>query len=367
VQGSDLITKAFNHIRAFWNRMTEGLALNQLWGQFLSDTRSTYRLYAADVDWSVFEGERHWKRRLRIIREFFWAMVMKLSPPRRILLLIALVYFIVALLAPPSSVWLIPLALLLLLLALELADRVTMKRDLQIAREIQHWLVPSEPPKLPGIDIAFATRPANTVSGDYYDAFSRPQDPNHLILAVADVAGKSVPAALLMATIQASLHTMVASSAPLGDLLAGLNRYASAHSLRGARFTTAFIAELDVTTLEMAYINAGHNPPVLRHASGELERLEAGGLPLGILADAEYECGRTLLARGDCLAIPTDGVVEAEDNAGEQYGEPRLLALCKTPPEPTAAAQLKRIMTALDFFVGTAPQHDDITCLVLMV
>ncbi|MFH1573734.1 MAG: SpoIIE family protein phosphatase, partial [Acidobacteriota bacterium] len=152
--------------------------------------------------------------------------------------------------------------LVLLVLGLELADRVTMKRDLEIAREIQGWLVPKTPPPVAGTDIAFVTLPANTVSGDYYDAFLRPAPPGqpateHLLLVVADVAGKSVPAALLMATFHASLRTLAINAMPLEELVSSVNRYTCAHSLGGLRFTTAFLADLDTTTGILRYINAG--------------------------------------------------------------------------------------------------------------
>jgi len=146
-----------------------------------------------------------------------------------------------------------------------------------------------------------------------------------------------------------------------------LNRYASAHSLAGARFTTAFLAELDLATLELAYVNAGHVPPVLLRASGRIERLEDGGLPLGIRAEASYDSGQVKLERGDLLAILTDGVTEAENERGEEYGEERLLALFQRPAQASAAAELKEIMSAVDAFVGAARQHDDITALVLLL
>src|SRR5438309_10789906 len=116
---------------------------------------------------------------------------------------------------------------------LEVADRVVMKRDLQIAREIQMWLLPLNPPTVPGLEIAFATRPANTVAGDYYDVFPRARDdganPSYL-LTVADVAGKSIPAALLMATFQASLKTLSMTACPLADLVARMNHYVCTNS-----------------------------------------------------------------------------------------------------------------------------------------
>jgi sigma-B regulation protein RsbU (phosphoserine phosphatase) len=261
--------------------------------------------------------------------------------------------------------------LLFVLLALELADRVTMKRDLEIAREIQRMLVPAAPPQVPGVDIAFATRPANTVAGDYYDAFSRSgeapekQGAGKLLVVVADVAGKSVPAALLMATFQASLKALAALPGSLGELVNGLNRYACAHSLGGLRFTTAFFGELDVATGVFDYVNAGHNAPILWPAAGPTGRLEAGGVPLGIDATARYDPGRVTLAAGDLLVIFTDGMVEAFNEQGQEYGEPRLLARVQALGTANADAALRALMADVDTYVGPTRQHDDVTCLVL--
>jgi sigma-B regulation protein RsbU (phosphoserine phosphatase) len=177
-------------INQFWQRTTDGLELNQLWNQFRIDTRTSYRLE-------------------------------KLSPARRVLLLLALLLLVLT----PVLSWTTTTGihrihvdlqlwsglLMCVLLMLKVADRVVMKRDLEIAREIQMWLLPVHPPPVPGVEIAFSTRPANTVTGDCYDVFPRPApasaDRSYLV-AVADVAGKSIPAALLMATFQASLKTL---------------------------------------------------------------------------------------------------------------------------------------------------------------
>jgi serine phosphatase RsbU (regulator of sigma subunit) len=372
-------------LRGFWQSITEGFELHQLWGQFISEARASYRLYSADVDWKEIDSRSRGPGRfVRAIRALFMAMLMMLTPSRRVLLLLAIVLLVI-----PPSIHLnhIPnfnfeihvrgwgIAILFVLLALELADRVTMKRDLVIAREIQEWLVPEHPPSVQGLDIAFATRPQNTVAGDYYDAFLRPV-PVHdtgkqpLLVAVADVAGKSVPAALLMATFQASLQALSATSGTLDEIGVGLDRYCRAHSLDGRRFTTAFLAEIDIETYEMQYVNAGHNEPILRHASGAVERLSTGGPPFGIpifSQTAAYPSGRVRLRAGDILFIFTDGVVEAVNDADEEYGEARLLRCIQTMPSESANATLNRVMSEVNSFVGNARQFDDITSFVVRV
>ena len=352
-------------------RISDGIAIQQIWAQFNADARASYELYSKDVEFKRLPGESRWKCCWRIARGLFWAMMNKLSPGRRVLLLFALVF----LLFPSfhfntgdheidtTGLQFFAGVLLLALLALELADRVTMKRDLEIAREIQSWLMPSAAPEVPGVDIAFATRPANTVAGDYYDAFFRPDD--RLLIVVADVAGKSVPAALLTATLQASLHTLAALPGSLPELVGRVNRYSCEQSLNGRRFTTAFLAELEPASGNLTYVNAGHNWPVLRRASGGIERLEAGGIPLGIKAAGQYQCGTVKLVHGNLLLIFTDGLVEAENDHATEYGEDRMLPMLKSLPNQTAKETLNRVMSSVDTFVGLTRQHDDITCLVL--
>jgi len=253
----------------------------------------------------------------------------------------------------------------LLLLSLELADKVTMKRDLEIAREIQTWLVPSEAPEVPGADIAFATRPQNSVAGDYYDAFyPDPTNRERLVVVIADVAGKSVPAALLMATLQASLRTIAGEGASVADLVTRLNRYASAYSLDGRRFTTAVLCEYNTMTRQLTYVNAGHNAPILRRANGTLEKLETGGLPLGIKADASYQTASVELNPCDALILFTDGVVEAFNESGEEFGNERWLAAIRGLPDWNGHLCLRYLMESVDQFVGATRQADDITCLV---
>ena len=293
-------------IQGFWQRVSEGRDIEDLWSQFTADTRSSYGFYGKDVDWDTIHKLPAWRRPLRIIGQFFWAMMNKLSPARRVLLLLALVLLSLSAMSVQSAGEFEFFAALvfLLLLSLELADKITMKRDLEIAREIQSWLVPSTPPEIANAEVAFSTRPQNSVAGDYYDAFyplSDEAEGGKLLLVMADVAGKSVPAALLMATLQASLHTLASEGLPLVQLSERLNRYACAHSLGGQRFTTAIIAEFDPATRRLEYVNAGHNAPVLRHADGGTERLESSGLPFGITTEATFVPASIDLRTGDTL------------------------------------------------------------------
>ena len=362
-------------LRNFWQRVSEGRQIDDLWSQVTADARASYGFYGSDVDWEEIQKLPRWRRPLHVIRQFFWALLLKMSPARRVLLLVAFVLMLL------SSISLqigeravldikfeaIAAFLFLLLLSLELADKVTMKRDLEIAREIQTWLVPSKPPEVAGADIAFASRPQNSVAGDYYDAFyptASAEENGKLMLVIADVAGKSIPAALLMATLQASLRTIAGEGAPLGELVVRLNRYASAHSLDGRRFTTAVLSEYDPATRHLVYVNAGHNPPILRHVNGALEKLEVGGLPLGIDTGAVYDTAAVDLRPGDALIFYTDGVVEAFDEKGDPFGDERWLDAIRALPEWNAQESLQFLMKSVDDFVGLTRQSDDITCLV---
>jgi hypothetical protein len=366
-------------LRQFWQRVTEGLEVSQLWSQFETEARSSYRLYSRDVAAKTPEGLTRRGHHLHVVKEFFWAVLEKLSPARRVLLLAALIMLVF-----PSSGFSYHDAghelhvvefdfhffgglLMFVLLILEIGDRVVMKRDLQIAREIQTWLLPGAPPQIPGISVAYTTRPANTVAGDYYDVFPRPgttNEENRVVFAVADVAGKSIPAAMLMATFQASLKTLSTAQVALPELVANMNKYACSNSQGGLRFTTAFLAEYDVARRVFHYINAGHNNPILRRSNGAIERLDVGGLPLGIQPEAKYESASITLAPGDWLIIFTDGLVEAENAHQEEYGENRLLSALEAGVSATPKGLLEQLMANLDLFVGATPQHDDVTCLL---
>lgn len=368
-------------VRGFWQRVTEGVELSELWSQFRADAQSSYRLYSRDVDSTQAVGDTGVRRFFRLTGLFFWAVMEKLTPARRVLLLLALVLLIL-----PVATWtrsgsggetvsspdfhFLGGVLMFALLIMEVGDRVVMKRDLQIAKEIQGWLLPAAPPVVSGLEIAFATRPANTVAGDYYDVFPRTGSSTAnetFLLAIADVAGKSVPAALLMASFQASLKTLSAMPGSLTELAARMNGFAVTNSQNGRRFTTAVIGEYDPAARRLEYVNAGHNDPILLRKSGQVERLSTGGVPFGILAGAPYQSAQVILEPGDWLVFYTDGVIEAENLAQLQYSEERLVTMLRWGAAMLAPMLLHEILADIDRFVQKAPQHDDITCMLLRV
>ena len=353
-----------------WRQLTAGMETADLWMQFKAEAQASSSLYKRDVDWHAVHSHKAWKQPFKIIAALFAGILKKLSPARRVLLVLSLLLAVLSLigfqflLITTKVEFLAAFAGMLVLLIMVLGDHVAMKRDIEIAREIQRWLVPRVPPEVPGIDMAFATRPANTVAGDYYDAFRRAVD-GPLLIAVADVSGKSVPAAMLMANFQASLRALAGAPGSLSQLVTDLNRLACGNNLNGRRFTTAFLAELNPATGELSYLSAGHNPPMLVRQDGTIERLNSESMPLGIDLTEKFVAGETVLELNDLLVIYTDGVTEAQNESDEQFGEARLLAMLQPRTPERAAVTLSAIMKHLDEFVGVAAQHDDITCLVV--
>jgi len=170
---------------------------------------------------------------------------------------------------------------------------------------------------------------------------------------------------MLMATFQASLKTLAITAGSLTELVGRMNSYACTNSQNGRRFTTTFLAEYDPASRNLIYVNAGHNAPILRRQTGAIERLQTGGIPLGIQENASYESGTVTLQSGDWLVIFTDGVIEAENDRTEEYGEVRLLTMLHANVAVAPSMLLDAIMLDLDRFVGNAPQRDDVTLMLL--
>ena len=201
---------------------------------------------------------------------------------------------------------------------LEVADRLSLKNDLEIAREIQQAMLPRAAFRALGVEAFGMTRPANTVGGDFYDILPLPD--GRVLLALGDVAGKGSPAALLMALLLAMMRTLVDEGFEGAELVTRLNAQIVKHAPR-SRFVTLFVATFDPATGALVYVNAGQNPPLLRRGNGTYERLRAGGMALGMFENATYTAGRVDLGPGDVLVMYSDGITEAEDGFERPFDE----------------------------------------------
>lgn len=237
------------------------------------------------------------------------------------------------------------------------------EQEVAEARSIQQGLLPISIPQQPGYEVAGAWQPANTVGGDYYDVLGF--DEATLGLCIADVAGKGLPAALLMSNLQAGVRGLASSSLPPDVLCTRLNSLVC-HNTGGDRFITLFYAQLDGPGRRLSYTNAGHNAPVLLHRDGSYERLQAGGAVLGILPVQKFAIGTAQLAPGDRVVFFTDGVTECCDEGGDEFGEARLLQLLQEHRAASASQLLERILATVREF-SRGHWQDDATLLVLAV
>jgi sigma-B regulation protein RsbU (phosphoserine phosphatase) len=236
--------------------------------------------------------------------------------------------------------------------------------ELLAAREVQQRFYPADVSAVPGLEYAGASRPAQAVGGDYYDFI--PLSETKAAFAIGDVCGKGVPAALLMATLRAALHAQVRQGGRPRDIVQAVNRLVC-DSITSNRFATLFYGHVDVAEGMLDYVNAGHLPPLVRRglASGlAAAPLQIGGPVIGLSATCRYEEGRIALGAGDCLLACTDGITEALDDGGEEWGEERLAALAMAGRQRTPRALIAEIFTAVDRFTG-GTQGDDMTLIVL--
>jgi sigma-B regulation protein RsbU (phosphoserine phosphatase) len=231
------------------------------------------------------------------------------------------------------------------------------------ARYIQQGLLPKSIPQRPGYEIAGAWQPAHSIGGDYYDVLEF--DEATLGLCIADVAGKGLPAALLMSNLQAAVRGLASPSLSPEGLCARLNSLVC-HNTGNDRFITFFYAQLDGPARLLRYTNAGHNAPILLHCDGSHERLQAGGGVLGVFPNQTFASGTAPLVRGDRVIFFTDGVTEACDAGGEEFGEVRLVHLLEEHRAAAASTLQDRILAGAGQFCS-GHWHDDATLLVLAV
>jgi len=234
------------------------------------------------------------------------------------------------------------------------------QKEFEDARMIQRGLLPTAMPQTSGVQLASSWRPANGVGGDCFDALAFPG--GGVGITIADVAGKGVPAALLMSNLQAAVRAFAQEEAAPSSVTASVNRLLCRNMAPG-RFVTFCYARLDVASGRLTYANAGHNPPLLVHADGRIEALVPGGTVLGVFAESAYEQGEFRIGRGDRLVLYTDGITEGRDTAGEEFGEERFIASALAHRALTAEAMLTAMLADVETFNGGA-YEDDATLIV---
>lgn len=258
----------------------------------------------------------------------------------------------------------------------EALEKERLEREMELASDIQRGILPPSVPSLEGFDLFVWTRPARHVGGDYHDVIpiddsadsSRPSDadPDRLAVVIADVTGKGVPAALLVSTLHGALRLLVSGTVDHSGLCRRLNEHLIEFSSSN-KFATLFLAELTANQDEIRFVNAGHDPGLLMRDDGEIERLGASGVPLGLIPTAEHERRSVRLEAGELLCLYSDGITEARDENGdgEEFGVERLCAvLSEHRGEPLTAIR-DAVDDALVEFTAGAPQGDDQTLVLV--
>ena len=358
---------------------------------FTHDTRDAYDFFTRGRDDDRFAGMPLWKSAPLRFREFFIAFTLRLSPARRALyigsLLIALTGVVrlfrgfgsvdiplglpfkpllVGILTP---VWadgtlalIISFFLVNLLILLEVADRLSLKGELEIAREIQLAMLPSGTYRAADIEICGMTRPANTVGGDFYDVLTLRD--GRIIVALGDVAGKGSPAALLMALLLAVLRTLVDEELDAPALVERLNVQICRHS-PSSRFITLFYAVYSPSTGALTYVNAGQNPPLVRRNDGRYERLGGTGVALGMFEHSVFGSVDTMLHQGETLVLYSDGITEAEDPQGRPFEESGLELVVERHAEEGPGDIGLHVLKAVEAHAKASRFVDDLTILIL--
>lgn len=380
--------------QTFVDTYTKDLTADEFQRLFTHDTRDAYQFFTRHLDPEPLKQLPWHKRTIAQIRALFMAFTMKLSPARRMVYALALFFAALGLVNLFRGIGVIRVAalpfgvrvgtpgplfengtfalltaflLMNLLVLLEVADRLSLKNDLEIAREIQQAMLPSGLYVAPGIETVGLSRPANTVGGDFYDVIKL--EDGRVVVAVGDVAGKGSPAALLMALLLAMLRTLVDEKLEAADLVTRLNVQVSRHA-RTTRFITLFYAVFDPATGSMTYVNAGHTQPLLLRGrgpggDGACERLSSGGIALGMFEHSTYVAGQVTIQPDELVAIYSDGITEAEDPAGRPFDEAGLEAALRENRDEDVSNIGSAVVRAVERHTDSRKFADDLTILLL--
>jgi hypothetical protein len=364
MKASEWFRKAERLVRS----STEGFDGGDFQRLFDRDAARAYGVVTREYD-RAEEPERGFWRLLYRARILLLGLSYKLSPPRRVIFAICMILALWGMTdvdfdnTPTIRVAFLSLASvagLVFLLVLELADRVVVRDELEVARQLQRELLPRDGPALAGWDFAFSYRTANTIGGDYYDFL--PLADGRLAVVVGDASGHGIAAGLVMAIASSALK--LGFDEDPDPVSVGLLVNRALCRTGGSRaFMTLFCGVLEPASGRFDFICAGHPYPLLRRAAGEILELGRGGLPLGIRYERELTADQVRIEPGDTLLLFTDGVFETLDGAGDSFGFDRLQAALA--PGGSSRAVHDRVMEQVDAFRGDEPLYDDCSLVVL--
>jgi hypothetical protein len=337
---------------------------------YAQEIKDLYYFYLDEKARASLHGMGRVRRAFMLLGWLFKSLMTKLAPGRRVALVVACSFMVlgktgfgVRLLGFNFAHDLRPwgFMILLIVLMLELKDKLVAKDEIQIARQVQQMLFPRTHPDLPGWSVWSISRPANDVGGDLIDYIEL--DGFRHAIVLGDVAGKGLGASLLSARVQATLRALSSHAASLDDLAARVNETFVRDEIDN-RFATLFYAELQYDSGAVTWVNAGHNPALAIHAE-RIDRLGASSLPLGMLPGSQYEEASLHLEPGEILLVYSDGVTEAENNDGEEFGIERLEALAPRlrKADPETAGHL--ILAEIDRFLDGLRPGDDLSMVIV--
>ena len=354
---------------------------------FTRDTPEAYRFFTRGIDFDKLAREPWYRRWFIHARLLFVAFTMRLSPARRVLYGVALVLAALGMVrlfngVGPTSALLFPMTVTLylphwmpgtvslflgfllvnLLILMEVADRLSLKSDLEIARDIQLAMLPRGVKTAGDARIFGATRPANTVGGDFYDIL--PLADGRVVVTVGDVAGKGSPAALLMALLLAMLRTLADEMLDPAKMIERLNVQVARHS-PASRFITLFYGIYDPRDGSLEYVNAGHLPPIVFRGATERDRLEGGGLALGMFHAATYDSHRAIIQPGNVLVLYSDGITKADNADGHAFEDAGLEGVIAHARDGDPEVLARALLAAVDAHAGDVRLADDLTVLIL--
>ncbi|MEM7587815.1 MAG: PP2C family protein-serine/threonine phosphatase [Acidobacteriota bacterium] len=356
----------------FGKEFTAGINRQEVARLFDQDARGAYK--ALTTDRQALDEKDNFKRLFLQIKGFFVGFTLKLSPGRRLLFAFCLLCPLLGIINVDTRIaatrvlidfspfwFMVSVAGLTLLLALELVDRLRVRDELEVARHLQRDLLPQQAPNVPGYRIAHSYRTANEIGGDYYDFLPLPD--GRMVLTVGDASGHGISAGLVMAIANATLKTAIDVDPTPEAVLSQLNRVL-ARSGGSRAFMTLFYGVLDPETGAFHYAVAGHPPPLLRRADGTVEELGDGALPLGLNKQDTFATGHTTIEHGDLLVLYSDGIPEAAcgDNA-PTFGFDQLRGMLNRPESPQMIHD--RILRGVKRHLGERSLKDDLTLVVL--